>query len=134
MKTYVFDAGAILAWLLDKPGVLQVRRLIEEAMRGHSEILMSAVNFGEVYGTLLRAYDVDRASVMMRALQPLPIDLVSVDRQGALSAAAVKVKYRLYYADSFAASLAIEKKATLVTGDSDFRRLGHGFSMLWLKA
>ncbi len=134
MRTYVFDAGAILAWLLDKPGVLRVRRLIEEAMRGHSEILMSAVNFGEVYSTLLRAYDVDRASVMMRTLQPLPIELLPVDRQGALSAAAVKVKYRLYYADSFAAALAIERKATLVTGDSDFRRLGHGFPILWLKA
>jgi predicted nucleic acid-binding protein len=134
MRTYVFDAGAILAWLLDKPAVVQVRRLIDEAMRARSEILMSAVNFGEVYSTLLRAYDPDRASMMMRTLQPLPIDLVSVDRQGALSAAAVKVKYRLYYADSFAAALAIESKATLVTGDSDFRRLGHGFPILWLKS
>jgi predicted nucleic acid-binding protein len=94
---------------------------------------MSAVNFGEVYSTLLRAYDIDRASAMTRTLQPLPIEFVVVDRQGALSAAAVKVKYRLYYADSFAAALAIERKATLVTGDSDFRRLGHGFPILWLK-
>jgi predicted nucleic acid-binding protein len=134
MRTYVFDAGAILAWLLDKPGVLRVRRLIDEATRGHSQIVMSAINFGEVYGALLRAYDVDRASGMIRALQPLPIEFVAVDRQGALSAAGVKVKYRLYYADSFAAALAIERKATLVTGDSDFRRLGHGFPILWLKA
>jgi predicted nucleic acid-binding protein len=50
-----------------------------------------------------------------------------------MSAADVRVRYKLYYADSFAAALAIEKKATLVTGDSDFRRLGHGFPILWLK-
>jgi len=134
MRTYVFDAGAILAWVLDKPGVMQVRRVLDDAMRARSEIVMSAINFGEVYSTLLRAYDFDRASAMMRTLQPLPIKLVSVDRQVALSAAAVKVKYRLYYADSFAAALAIERKATLVTADSDFRRLGHGFPILWLKA
>jgi predicted nucleic acid-binding protein len=39
----------------------------------------------------------------------------------------------MYYADSFAAALAIEHKATLVTSDSDFKKLGHGFPVLWLK-
>jgi hypothetical protein len=28
---------------------------------------------------------------------------------------------------------AIEQKATLVTGDSDFRKLGHVFPVIWLK-
>jgi len=37
------------------------------------------------------------------------------------------------YADAFAAALAIEHKATLVTSDSDFRKLGHAFPVLWLK-
>jgi predicted nucleic acid-binding protein len=36
-------------------------------------------------------------------------------------------------ADSFAAALAIEHQATLVTSDSDFRKLGHGFPVVWLK-
>ena len=53
--------------------------------------------------------------------------------QRAFRAAEVKSKYKLYYVDSFAAALAIEHKATLVTSDSDFRRLGHGFPVLWLK-
>ena len=41
--------------------------------------------------------------------------------------------YKLHYSDSFAAALALEHKATLVTSDSDFRRLGHNFPVLWLK-
>ena len=32
-----------------------------------------------------------------------------------------------------AAALAIENKATLVTSDSDLRKLGHNVSILWLK-
>jgi hypothetical protein len=36
--------------------------------------------------------------------------------------------------DGFAAELAIEHKTTLVTRDSDFRKLGHGFDVVWLKA
>jgi len=46
----------------------------------------------------------------------------------------MKTKYKLCYADAFAAAPALEHKATLLTSDSDFRRLGHGFPILWLKA
>jgi predicted nucleic acid-binding protein len=53
--------------------------------------------------------------------------------QRALRAADIKSKYELYYVDAFAAALAIEHKATLVTSDSDFRRLGHSFPIVWLK-
>jgi predicted nucleic acid-binding protein len=52
----------------------------------------------------------------------------------AFRAAEIKAKYKLYYVDSFAAGLAIEYKATLVTSDSDFRKLGHGVAIMWLKA
>jgi len=45
----------------------------------------------------------------------------------------VKTKYNLYYVDSFAAALAIEHKAILVTNDSDFRKLGRTVPVLWLK-
>ncbi len=45
----------------------------------------------------------------------------------------MKAKFKLYYVDSFAAALAVANKATLVTSDSDFRRLGHGFPVVWLK-
>jgi predicted nucleic acid-binding protein len=35
--------------------------------------------------------------------------------------------------DAFAAALAIEHKATPVTSDSHFRKLGHSFPIVWLK-
>jgi len=70
----------------------------------------------------------------MSAVHPLPIRLIEATPQRAFRAADVKSKYKLYYVDSFAAALAVEYKATLVTSDSDFRRLGHGFPTVWLKA
>ena len=60
-------------------------------------------------------------------------ELLDATPQRALHAADVTAKYKLYYIDSFAAALAIEQKATLVTSDSDFRKLGHGFPVVWLK-
>ena len=104
-----------------------------EVIRGPARVLMSAVNYGEVYGRILRDYGLDQAHTPMHALSPLPIELLDATPQRALHAVDVTAKYKLYYIDSFAAALAIEQKATLVTSDSDFRKLGHGFPVVWLK-
>jgi len=85
------------------------------------------VNFGEVYGKIFRDYGLDQAHTSMNALSPLPIEVVDATPQRACQAAEVKAKCKLYYIDSFALALAIEQKATLVTSDSDFRKLGHAF-------
>ncbi len=133
MVTYVFDASALVAYFEDKPGAPKIEELLKEAARGRAEILISAVNFGEAYGVLLRQYGADRARAMVGAIHPLPIRFVDATVQRCLQAADVKTTYKLYYADSFAAALAIENKATLVTSDSDFRRLGHNFPAIWLQ-
>ena len=95
---------------------------------------MSAVNYGEVYGLILRESGPDQALRVAHAVSPLPIEVLDATSQRACEAADVKSKYRLYYVDAFAAALAIEYKATLVTSDSDFRKIGHGFPVVWLKA
>ena len=134
MKTYVFDASALYVFLQNKPAANKVNQLLKEAVRERVEILMSAVNYGEVYGAILREHGPERAAATMSAVQPLPIRLVDTTPQRAVRAADMKLKYKLYYVDSFAAALAIEYNAALVTSDSDFRKLGHGFPTVWLKA
>lgn len=134
MKTYVLDASALFAFLQKKPGAYKVNELLKEAMHGRAEILMSAVNYGEVYGKVLREHGPEQALTAVHAIGPLPIEVLDATPQRAFKAADVKAKYKLYYADSFAAALAIEHKAALVTSDSDFRKLGHGFPIVWLKA
>jgi predicted nucleic acid-binding protein len=133
MKTYVFDASALFTYLQKKPSATKVNELLKQALGGRADVLMSAINFGEVYGIIFREHGKERALEVMSALQSLPIRLIDITPRRAFSAAEVKAKYRLYYVDSFAAALAIENKATLVTSDSDFRRMGHSFPTLWLK-
>lgn len=134
MKTYVFDASALFIFLEKKAAAPKVAELLKEAMRGRAEILMSAANCGEVYGRILREYGQDRATATMSAIYPLPIRMMDVTQQRAFRAAEVKARYKLYYVDSFAAALALEFKATLVTSDSDFRRLGSSVPVFWLKS
>jgi predicted nucleic acid-binding protein len=133
MKTYVFDASALFTYLQKKPSATKVNELLKQALDGRADVLMSAINFGEVYGIIFREHGKERALGVMSALQSLPIRLIDITPRRAFNAAEVKAKYRLYYVDSFAAALAVENKATLVTSDSDFRRMGHSFPTLWLK-
>jgi predicted nucleic acid-binding protein len=134
MKTYVLDASALIAFLQKTAGAHRVNELLKEAQQERAKVLMSAVNYGEVYGTILRERGPDQAFLAVQVLSPLPIEVLDATPQRACKAANIKVKHKLYYADSFAAALAIEHKATLVTSDSDFRKLGHGFPVVWLKA
>lgn len=134
MKMYVLDASALLAFLERKPGSLKVNELFKDGLQGRAQVFMSAVNFGEVYGRILRDRGPEQARAALTIIHPLPITLENVNSQRALRAAEVKAKYRLYYVDAFAAALALEYKASLVTSDSDFRRLGHGIPVMWLKS
>ena len=133
MKTYIFDSGALLALFENCPGTHKVNELLKEAHRGHCRILMSCVNLGEVYGKILRDHGLDQALWALSGARSLPIEFYEANEQRTVDAQNLKTKYSLYYVDSFAAALAIEHKATLVTNDSDFRRLGHTVPVVWLK-
>ena len=62
-------------------------------------------------------------------LRRLPVLVVPVDLERATRAAALKQKHNLGYADAFAAELAIERGAWLVTADPEFSKLGKALSV-----
>jgi len=134
VKTYVFDASALFAFLQHTAGGPKVSELFKDAAKQRVRILMSAANYGEVYGRVLRDGGVVEAARARSVVATLPVELVDATPEGAIRAAETKVAHRLDYADSFAAALALEHKATLVTSDSDFRKLGHGVPVVWLKS
>jgi len=134
MRTYVLDSSALWIFLQRKPAAPKIAGLLGEALRQRAEVIMSTVNFGEIYGLVLREEGRDRARAAAAIVYQLPVLLTDATTQRCVDAAEIKWKHKLYYADAFAAALAIERKATLVTSDSDFRRLGHGFPVMWLKS
>jgi predicted nucleic acid-binding protein len=62
-------------------------------------------------------------------LQEMPIAVIGVDRERASRVAAVKQRHGLGYADAFAAELAMEQGAWLVTADPEFSKVGKGLSV-----
>ena len=90
---------------------------------------MSAVNWGEVFYMEWRYHGEIKAREVEGNLQRLPIMVVPVDLDRATRAAALKQKHNLGYADAFAAELALERGAWLVTADPEFSRLGRLLSV-----
>ena len=121
--TYVLDAFALLAHFKNEPGASRMDALFEEASRTGKSLPVSAVNLGEAVYKTIRQFGLERAQEVLSDVQQLPIDIIDVDQQLALDAAAIKGVHRISYADCIAAALAQRLDATLVTGDDGFRQI-----------
>ena len=129
-RRYVLDANALIGFFEDRQGTAgRVERLIEEAAHQDVPLLMSAVNWGEVFYTVWRARGEAKARQAEASLLEMPITVIAADRERASRAGALKQKHGLGYADAFAAELAIERGAWLVTADPEFARLGKSLAV-----
>lgn len=132
MKEYVLDANAVLRYLGvgDGLGGDKVRGLFEQAERNQARLSMSAINQGEVLYILLKRVGEERALHYIHALRHA-VTMIDANATRTIEAATLKHQYKLGYADSFAAALALESRATLVSADPEFEKVGK--SLKWMK-
>ena len=129
-RRYVLDANALIAFFELRRGAAEkVRHLLGEAARQDLPLLMSAVNWGEVFYTEWRYRGEVKAREAEASLLEMPIAVIAVDRERASRAGALKQKHGLGYADAFAAELAIERGAWLVTADPEFAKVGKSLAV-----
>lgn len=122
-KTFVLDSWAVLAYLEDEPAGVKVANLIADAHEAGNPLLMTVVNAGEVWYILGRETSEAEAERSITELKKLGIEFIDADWKLTREAAAFKSKYRMSFADCFAAALTKERGATLVTGDPEFKQL-----------
>jgi predicted nucleic acid-binding protein len=123
MKRHVLDANAFYRFLRDEPGADIVEQVLNGALQRNQPVLMSVVNWGEVFYTVARHLGYKQANLAIRTAERPPIILVDVDREQAEAAGRIRAGYGLPYADCFAAVLA-GKNGVLVTADvKDFKRV-----------
>lgn len=113
-----------MSFLMGGAGSIEVRDLIDLAIQGKAQLLMSMVNWGEVYYSAWRYRGYDAAIRVSNEIARLPIELEDANYEATRMAAEMKVRFRLPYADCFAASLARRKGAIVVTSDRDFKSVG----------
>jgi PIN domain nuclease of toxin-antitoxin system len=132
MAAKVLDSYALMAFFEDEPGADFVRGLIMKAEESGVNLLMSVVNLGEVWYAIARTSTPDIADQYMHDIEGMAIEIVDADWQLTRQAAAFKVKGNISYGDCFAAALAKNRKADLITGDKEFKSLKTEIKISWL--
>ena len=135
MATKVLDSWALIAFLEDEPAAEAVEKLLAQAAAEKHKLLLSVVNWGEIYYNTMREVSQKAAEQQARAIATLPIDIVGVgdDLTIARQAAIYKATHKMSSADCFAAALARIKNSELVTGDPEFKEVEKEIKVVWLK-
>jgi ribonuclease VapC len=130
--TQVLDSCALLALLRDEPGAEIVAGLLERAGQQNRSVHMTEVNYAEVQYTIRRKDGETVWASIAGQLLAAPIEFHAADRRLADVAAGFKARFKISLAAAFAAALAKERKAELVTGDPEFRALEKEIKIRWL--
>jgi len=100
-----------------------MEQLLSDALRQDLPLLMSAVNWGEVFYTEWRYYGEAGAREAEERLRDPPVAVIPADCERATRAGVLKQMHSLGYAGSIAAEPAIEREAWLVTADPEFEKV-----------
>jgi uncharacterized protein len=136
MAIKVLDSWALIAFFEDEPAAEQVELLLAKAEAGTHKLLLSAVNWGEIYYNTMREVSQEAAERTVKEISGLAIEIVGVDEKNldyVRQAAIYKATRKLSYADAFAAALAKIRNAELVTGDREFKQVEDEIDIAWLR-
>lgn len=131
-RLYVFDASAVLDFVDGGAGSRKVEVLLNEAVAQRALLLMSVVNYGEVFYQLWQRRGEQVARETVSKLIRLGIECVPVQLDQVLAGGEIKVLHKIPYTDCLAAALAIIRNGLLVTADRDFEKLGRRVRVVWI--
>lgn len=129
---YVLDSYSLLTYAEKEKGVDKVGDILKKALDDKAELFLCVINWGEMYYIALREGGKERAELYKNTFARYPITIVEANKELTLQAAQYKAYNKISYADAFAAGLAKMKKATLVTGDKEFKVLEREIKILWI--
>lgn len=122
--SFVFDSYALIGFLENESFSDRIQHVLTQAKNRDALLYMHAIHIGEVYYITLREQGKSLADLAYARIKALPIRMIDrIDEELLLTAAGLKAKYPISYADSFAAALAMIKNCPLLTGDPEFTSL-----------
>ncbi len=129
---YVLDAWAVMAYLEDQLAAEAVEALIIDAHERQIPLLITVINAAEVWYAIARNASETRANQRLSDIAELGVHFVPADWSLALEAARFKSKHKMSLADCFAAALAKQNQAELLTGDPEFKQVSEDVRIHWL--
>ena len=133
MATKVLDSWALMALFNDESAADAVEKILEHATAEKHKLLMSIINWGEVYYSVMRGASAGIAEQKIKEIAAMPVEIVGADLELTKQAAIFKASKGMSYADCFGAALAKIKNAEFITGDTEFKEVEKEIKIHWLK-
>ena len=131
MNIYVLDSYALLQYFQNERDNQILEKVLTRCHITKSKALLSLINWGEIYYIVKRRFGDNHLQDVLQHIEQLPIKCIPVDEATVRDASELKAQYPISYADAFCAAVAQKHKATIVTGDPEFKIIEKIIPILW---
>jgi ribonuclease VapC len=128
---FIFDSHALLKLFQKEKGYEKVVHLLEEIKKTRGTKYINAINLGEIIYSTKREFGDQKKIEALANIERLNFTILPIPNTLIFQAAEYKAQYSISYADCFTLASAIEHKATIVTGDPEFKKVEHIISIIW---
>lgn len=128
----ILDSHALIIFLEKETGHEKVEEIFLNAIEKDDTLLMTAVNYSEIYYLILSAYGQGKLVEIEKIIQSLPLDIYGVDPPLSREAARIRFVKKISFINSFTAALAKIKRAEIITGDKEFKLIEGDVKIIWI--
>ncbi|MCI0530149.1 MAG: type II toxin-antitoxin system VapC family toxin [Nitrospira sp.] len=128
----IFDSHALLRFFQQERGSATVERWLRTAKRSNWIKYLCAINLGEIIYVTKRRFGDQRKIELLAHIHRLNFTILPVPNELIYEAAEYKAEYSISYADCFVLTCAVKHAATIVTGDSEFKKVSHLAKIHWI--
>lgn len=132
MVKVVIDSYSMICFLNKEYNYEKIGNFLKFAQKNNVNLLMSSINFGEIYYIVYRKVGLKKAKELYNAISAIPVQIINPDIETVIFAAQIKATKKMSYADCFAAALAMKTGAAILTGDLEFKQIEKEIKILWV--
>jgi len=129
---FIFDSHALLKFFQKEKGYEKVVHLLEEIRKTGATKYINAINLGEIIYSTKKEFGDQKKLEVLANIERLNFTILPIPNNLIFQAAEYKAQYAISYTDCFALASAVEHKATLVTGDPEFKKVEHLVDIVWI--
>ena len=130
--TFIFDSYALLKVFQKEKGYENIVGLLGNIKKTRVTKYINIINVGEIIYTTKREFGDQKKLEVLASIERLNFTILQATNSLVYQAAEYKAQYSISYADCFVLASAIEHKATIVTGDPEFKKVEHLVDIVWV--
>jgi ribonuclease VapC len=123
MTAYVLDTSALLAYIENEEGAVEIDGLLRQALDGETALHISIVSCIEVFYISWQEQGQAVATERLKLLDDLPVSQEPIDNSLTPTIGEIKATRAMSFADCCIAGLAKFKQATLVHKDPEYEQI-----------